>query len=156
MNKILITTTIPLVFIALSGVANAMECRASAVEVLYDHCQKRDKGSKPRASCTATITASKNYFIFNDDVDYSTAASTHERIKPGKKRYKTIPYQHSVMQKYDFLKTAIFQSASITAYCYRGRNYFTIRTCYARATIKAKAYPHSCLKYKIQEILNDL
>ncbi len=85
MNKILITTTIPLVFIALSGVANA-ECKASEVKALSDHCDKRDKGSKPRASCTATITAPNNYFILSDDIDYSTAASTHERIKYGKKK----------------------------------------------------------------------
>jgi hypothetical protein len=41
MNKILITTTIPLVFIALSGVANATECNASEVKVLSDNCHKR-------------------------------------------------------------------------------------------------------------------
>ncbi len=73
-----------------------------------------------------------------------------------KKRYKTIPYQHSFIQKYKFFKTVILQSASITAYCRRGRSLRYGRTCYARANIKAKAYPHSCLKEQIRKIVGDL
>jgi hypothetical protein len=42
-NKIPIVTTIPLIFIALSGVANATECNISQITVLSDNCHKRAK-----------------------------------------------------------------------------------------------------------------
>ena len=150
MNKILITTTIPLVFIALSGVANAIECKISQITVLSDDCRDRDKGTKPRTSCTATITAPHNYFILQHEVSSSTAGSTHE--KPA--IYNSTAYNHTAIKNNQFLSKIVLQSSSVTASCSRSRSYRRRKTCYAIAKITSKAYPHNCLKEVLQDIFN--
>ena len=152
MNKILITTTIPLVFIALSGVANATECNISQITVLSDNCHKRDKGYKPHASCIATITAPNHYFILNSEVSRSTAGSSHE--KPA--IYNSTPYNNTVIKNSPVLKEIVLQSASVTARCSRGGGWKLEKTCYAIAKIVAKAYPHKCLKEQLRDIFGGL
>ena len=153
MNKILITTTIPLVFIALSGVANATVCNASEVKVLSDNCHQRDKGYKPHTSCIATITAPNHYFILNREVSRSTAGSSHE-LKPA--IYNSTPYNHTAIKNSPVFKEMLLQSASVTARCRRGGDWRMFKTCHARAKIVAKAYPHKCLKAILQKIIDNL
>jgi hypothetical protein len=111
-----------------------------------------DKGYKPRTSCTATITAPNNYFILSDEVSSSTDASTHKDPAI----YNSTAYNHTVIKKSSVLKKIVLQSASVTARCSRGGGWRTFKTCYAIAEIKAKAYPHKCLKEQIRKIFGGL
>lgn len=140
------------IYIILTAPAIAQECNVDAVIPIADSCADRDQGYKPSTSCTAEITAPDGFFLLGGEVESTTEGTTYEDPSST----STTPYNHSVVEENSFFKTAILQSASITARCSRGGGGVGDRTCHAKAEIVGKAYPHPCLRIKLEEILDGL
>jgi len=147
-----VAATIVLSLGSLPSTAYSAECKVAEIKALSKSCKLRDQGYKPNITCTATITAPKNFFILAGEVARSTSGTTYGDPHS----FSTSPYNHEVVQQNPFFSSALLQSASLTSRCSRGGGGIGDRTCYAAANVTAKAYPHSCLKEKLQEVLNSM